>query len=42
MPAPREPFEQPRLGCRQVRIGDADGLKTELTPPRLNALIQAH
>ena len=38
MPALREPFEQPRLGRREVGVGDADRLEAELGAPLLDAL----
>jgi hypothetical protein len=38
MPAPAQPVEQPRLGGRQIRVRDADGLEAEAAAPILDAL----
>ena len=38
MPALREPIEEPRLGRRQIRFRDADGLEAEAAAPIANAL----
>ena len=38
MPALAQPVEQPRLGRRQIRVRDADGLEAERPAPFLDAL----
>ena len=32
----RQPFEEPRLGGREVRVGEADRLEAELAAPLAN------
>jgi hypothetical protein len=38
MPAARQPFQQPRLGRREVGVGDTHGLEAGLAAPGLDVL----